>query len=105
MTCKVTPVTGQDTGGEKTYGGQLSDVKCFAFGNTRRFRNTQGHEYVPDFQILFLPAANVGVDFLIDEVKSHKDDLVLKSGTIIQVEQNFHPKRGLVLKSVYVTKR
>lgn len=105
MSCKITPVTGQDTAGDKTYGGQVTGVKCFAFGNTRRFRNQEMTEYIPDFRILFLPGADVGQEYLIDDIFNHKDELVLKKGVINNIEQNFHPKKGLVLKSGYVSKR
>lgn len=104
MRCKITSVTGQDTSGEPLYGGSASDVPCFAFGNTRRVRDRSGREYVPTFQILFLPDVSLGNDYKIEDVTDIKGSIVLKSGVVIDVTENFHPKKGLVLKQVYVNK-
>ncbi|SRR6266446_2880278 len=105
MTCKITAVSGQDTSGDQIAGSQTAGVKCFAFGNTRRFRNENLEEYVPDFQFLFLPGTNIDVNYKIDNVVDLKGTVVLVHGQVNKIENNFHPKRGLVLKQAFVSAR
>lgn len=105
MTCEVTPITSQDTGGNPVYGTKVSGVKCFAFGQRRRSMTNEVTEFPPTFQILFLPTANVDLNFKIENVKTHRDESVLVSGVVVSVEKNYHPKKGLVLQQVSVERR
>jgi hypothetical protein len=105
MTCTVTAVSGQDTSGDQIYGTVTSGVKCFLFGNRRRFRNEKLEEYSPDFQMLFLPGTDIGINYLIDDVIDLKGTPVLEHGQVNKTEDNFHPKRGLVLSQAFVSAR
>ena len=102
MSCTITPVIGQDESGNPRYGSSVSDVKCFAFGSTQRIRSENGEDHVPDYHILFNPDAEIGINYKITDVKTHKDNVVFNSGRIVRVESNYHPKRELVLKQAYV---
>lgn len=105
MVCKITAVSGQTTSGDGILGAQTSGVKCFAFGNKRRLRNENLEEYIPDYQFLFLPGTDVSINYEIDEVTDLKGTVVLAHGKVNHTEDNFHPKRGLVLKQAFVSAR
>lgn len=105
MTCSVVPVTGQTTEGEVSYGTAVNGINCFIFGNSRRLRNESNEEYVPDYQILFLPGTNIDVNFKIENVIDRFGRLVLKSAIVQSLNDNHHPKRGLVLRQAFVAKR
>lgn len=105
MTATITPKSSQDQHGDKIDGTPVTGVKCFAFGYTPRSRTDQVTEYTRSFQILFLPTVDLANDYVISDIRSHKGDLVLDSGVVVRVEENYHPKKGLVLKQAYIEKR
>lgn len=105
MTCIITPKLGQDQHGDITYGTPVEGVKCFAFGSDSRNRSEQITEYTESFQVLFQSTVDVDDDYKINSIVSHKGELVVAAGVVVNVEKNFHPKRGLVLKQVYIEKR
>jgi len=100
----ITPVNGQDTAGDTTYGTVINSVPCFVFGNKQRFRNAQMQEYTPSFQLLFNPDVDIDINYQINSVINHKGDLVLQSGVVVRVEKNYHPKKGLVLIQAFIEK-
>lgn len=109
MECNITSIITQDSGGDPVDGPVASKVKCFVHGNTRRFKDTKGLEYVPDFQMLLFPGTDIKNDYKIDDViyrePTGKELLVLEHGTVVNVQNFVHPTYGSRIIQAYLNKR
>lgn len=109
MTCTITSIIGQDIGGDPREGPKYTNTKCFVYGNTRRFKDTRGLEYVPDFQMLLFPDTDIKNDYQVDNVMFIEPDgtevQVLEHGTVVNVQTFRHPIGGTKIIQAYLNKR
>ena len=105
MTCDITPVLGQGNDAEPTYGTTIEDILCYCYGNTRRFRDTKGQEYIPEFRVMFFGGTDVDNNYKIEDIRDKDGRLILDSGYITNVNPYDHPRNGPVLVEAYVSKR
>jgi hypothetical protein len=106
MHCDITPICGQNAHGDAVYGTTVNSVACFLFGDRSRNRTAEVSEINPRFQILFNPEAVIANDYRVSNIVNHQGVTVLaETVTVVRVEDNWHPKRGLVLRQAFVEAR
>ena len=105
MLCDITPVSGQDTAGDVTYGPQINDIACYVFGSSRRFRNEKGEEYIPEFQLLLYPSTDVNLNYKIDNIRDKYETVILKETVVNNVQIFNHPRHGPVITTAYLSRR
>ncbi len=105
MLCDITPVSGQDTAGDVTYGPQVNDIECYVFGNSRRFRNEKGEEYIPEFQLMLYPAIDINNNYKVDNIRDKYGTVVLDGTVVNNIQLYNHPRHGPVITTVYLSRR
>lgn len=98
----VTAIGANNLYGERAAGTTTTSVPCYIDGRISRVLDSKGKQVQTDFWILFLPAANVGIDFAVTNGVDVNGVSLLPVGKIITVEEYNHPRDGQVAREAYV---
>lgn len=98
-TVKRVPVSGQDGGGEPTFGGGQSKIPCFVDGSTRRVLTPQGTEVRMDFEVIFLPGQTITVGDKLQEAKLDDGTVLFADARVYVTDVITHPRHGIVART------
>jgi hypothetical protein len=90
--------------GEKAAGTTTYSVPCYIDGRIARVLDSKGKEVQSDFSILFLPSANIGIDYTLDTGVDINGISLLPAGRIITIEEYNHPADGQVAREAFVAR-
>ena len=79
-------------------------VACFAFGSKRRYQSSDAQTKTSDFQFLFNPEAALDINSVLTDAKSKNGTPVMLRGVIVNLEDNHHYRKGLMLRQASVNK-
>lgn len=98
----ITPVTGQDKYGAPATGTATTEVACFIDGRYRRIAKGDGTMITIDYSILFLPDADIGINYLVQNGIDASGVSLLERGVIIGLEDSNHPRKGRVVREAFI---
>jgi hypothetical protein len=104
MLVDITPLLGQDGSGSPVYGTKVEGVACFAFGSKRRNQQPDMQTKVSDFQFLFNPEAVCTLNSVLTDARSKDGTPVMLRGVVVNIEDNHHYRKGLMLRQASVNK-
>jgi hypothetical protein len=98
----ITPLDGQTKYGEPAFGTTNSEVACFIDGRYRRIAKGDGTLISIDYSILFLPDAEIGINYRVTNGIDASGTTLLTRGTIVGFEDSNHPSKGRVVREAFI---
>ena len=100
----ITTVGGQNDYGEATAGATTTEVACFIDGRFRRVAKGDGTTISIDFSILFLPDADIGINYTLENGVDKDGVELLAKGRVVGLEDSNHPRKGRVVREAFVSR-
>lgn len=100
----VIPIGAINRYGERAQGTPITNVPCYIDGRITRMVNDQGQQVQSDFSILFLPTADLGINYVVTSGVDAEGYSLLPAGKIIAVEDYNHPSEGQIAREAYVVR-
>lgn len=100
----ITPTGAVDRYGQKAAGTPTTNVACYIDGRITRLVNNQGQLIQSDFSILFLPNADLGIDYQVSDGVDANGFSLLPAGKIVAIEDYNHPSEGQIAREAFVSR-
>lgn len=98
----IIPIASKNRYGETGDGTPVTDVPCYIDGSIARVLNDHGEQVQANFSILFLPTADIGVGYKVQDGVDASGYSLLPAGKIITVEEYNHYEEGQLAREAYV---
>jgi len=100
----VTALGAMDQYGERAPGASTTGVRCYIDGRISRLVNDQGQLIQSDFSILFMPNADIGINYAVADGVDVNGISLLPVGRIVTIEDYNHPSEGQIAREAYVVR-